>query len=89
MVCLFEAGRTERTHRRALCGVQLQKQDQSLTTSQWTITMADISTFEQTYELADMLMEKATKEQLAECARLLGGKPMALQRESLRRLLRW
>jgi hypothetical protein len=33
--------------------------------------MADISTFDQTYELADMLIKKATKEQLAECARLL------------------
>jgi hypothetical protein len=33
--------------------------------------MADISTFEQTYELADMLIKKATKEQLAECARVL------------------
>ena len=33
--------------------------------------MAEMSTFDQTYELADMLMEKATKEQLAECARLL------------------
>lgn len=43
----------------------------SLTTSQRAITMADISTFDQTYELANMLIEKATKEQLAECARLL------------------
>ncbi|MEO7559936.1 MAG: hypothetical protein ABIT23_06765 [Nitrosospira sp.] len=33
--------------------------------------MAEMSTFNQTYELANMLMEKATKEQLAECARLL------------------
>jgi hypothetical protein len=33
--------------------------------------MADLSTFKQYYELADMLIEKATKEQLAECARLL------------------
>jgi hypothetical protein len=33
--------------------------------------MADLSTFEQYYKLADMLIEKATKEQLAECARLL------------------
>lgn len=33
--------------------------------------MAEMSTFDQTYELANMLMEKATKEQLAECARLL------------------
>ena len=33
--------------------------------------MAEMSTFDQTYELADILMEKATKEQLAECARLL------------------
>lgn len=33
--------------------------------------MADISTFDQTYELADMLIKRATKEQLAECARLL------------------
>ena len=33
--------------------------------------MTEMSTFDQTYELADMLMEKATKEQLAECARLL------------------
>jgi hypothetical protein len=52
-----------------LRGVQLQ--DQNLTTSQWATTMADISTFEQTYELADMLIMKATKEQLAECARVL------------------
>ncbi|MBU1691620.1 MAG: hypothetical protein KKD65_12915 [Gammaproteobacteria bacterium] len=33
--------------------------------------MADLSTFEQYYKLANMLIEKATKEQLAECARLL------------------
>ena len=33
--------------------------------------MSDILTFDQTYELADMLIRKATKEQLAECARLL------------------
>ncbi len=33
--------------------------------------MADTSTFDQTYELANMLIEKSTKEQLAECARLL------------------
>jgi len=33
--------------------------------------MAEISTFDQTYELADMLITKATKEQLAECARVL------------------
>ncbi|SFH58363.1 hypothetical protein SAMN05216299_12621 [Nitrosospira sp. Nsp14] len=33
--------------------------------------MADLSTFEQYYKLADMLIQKATKEQLAECARLL------------------
>jgi hypothetical protein len=33
--------------------------------------MSDVLTFDQTYELADMLIRKATKEQLAECARLL------------------
>lgn len=33
--------------------------------------MANLSTFEQYYKLADMLIEKAAKEQLAECARLL------------------
>jgi hypothetical protein len=33
--------------------------------------MADLSTFKQYYKLADMLIQKATKEQLAECARLL------------------
>jgi len=33
--------------------------------------MVDLSTFEQYYKLADMLIEKATKEQLAECARVL------------------
>ena len=33
--------------------------------------MADLSTFKQYYKLADMLIEKATKEQLAECARIL------------------
>ena len=33
--------------------------------------MSDMLTFDQTYELADMLIRKATKEQLAECARLL------------------
>ncbi|MDQ3185137.1 MAG: hypothetical protein M3Q16_01480 [Pseudomonadota bacterium] len=40
---------------------------------QWvtTIIMADASTFNQTYELANMLIKKATKEQLAECARVL------------------
>ncbi|MDN5882571.1 MAG: hypothetical protein L0H75_12220 [Nitrosospira sp.] len=30
-----------------------------------------MATFDQTYELANMLIKKATKEQLAECARLL------------------
>jgi hypothetical protein len=34
--------------------------------------MADLSTFEQYYKLADMLIEKATKEQLTECARKRG-----------------
>ena len=33
--------------------------------------MSDISTFEQYYKLADKLIGQATKEQLAECARLL------------------
>lgn len=33
--------------------------------------MADLSTFEQYYKLADMLIEMATKEQVAEAARLL------------------
>ena len=33
--------------------------------------MANLSTFEQYYKLADMLIEKATKEELAECARIL------------------
>lgn len=33
--------------------------------------MAERSIFEQTYELVDMLIAKATKEQLAECARVL------------------
>jgi hypothetical protein len=33
--------------------------------------MSDLSTFEQYYNLADQLIEQATKEQLAECARLL------------------
>lgn len=33
--------------------------------------MADPSEFEQYYKLANMLFEQATKEQLAECARLL------------------
>ncbi|MBW8364704.1 MAG: hypothetical protein K0M39_09125 [Rhizobium sp.] len=33
--------------------------------------MADPSEFEQYYKLADLLIEQATKEQLAECARLL------------------
>jgi hypothetical protein len=33
--------------------------------------MADLSIFEQYYKLADMLIEKASKEQLAECSRLL------------------
>lgn len=33
--------------------------------------MVDLSTFEQYYKLADMLIEKATKEQVAECGRLL------------------
>ena len=31
----------------------------------------DTSALDQTYELADILIKKATKEQLAECARLL------------------
>ena len=33
--------------------------------------MSDLSTFEQYYKLADKLIAQATKEQLAECARLL------------------
>lgn len=33
--------------------------------------MADPSEFEQYYKLADLLIEQATKEQLAECTRLL------------------
>lgn len=33
--------------------------------------MANLLTFEEYYKLADMLIEKATKEQLAECTRLL------------------
>jgi len=33
--------------------------------------MADLSSFEQYYKLADVLIEQASKEQLAECARLL------------------
>jgi hypothetical protein len=33
--------------------------------------MADLSKFEQYSKLAEMLIEKASKEQLAECARLL------------------
>jgi hypothetical protein len=33
--------------------------------------MVDLSTFEQYYKLADMLIGKATKEQVAECGRLL------------------
>jgi hypothetical protein len=33
--------------------------------------MADLSMFEHYYKLADMLIEKASKEEVAECARLL------------------
>jgi len=33
--------------------------------------MTDLSTFQQYYKLADMLIEQSSKEQLAECARLL------------------
>lgn len=33
--------------------------------------MADLSTFQQYYKLADQLIEKVSKEDLAECARLL------------------
>jgi hypothetical protein len=33
--------------------------------------MADLSDFQQYYRLADILIEQASKEQLAECARLL------------------
>ena len=33
--------------------------------------MSDLSTFEQYYKLADHLIEKVGKEELAECARLL------------------
>ena len=33
--------------------------------------MSDISTFEHYYKLADKLIEQSSKEQLAECARLL------------------
>ncbi len=33
--------------------------------------MTQILTFDQTYDLANMLIKKATKDQLAECARLL------------------
>lgn len=33
--------------------------------------MADLSDFQQYYKLADLLIEEASKEQLAECARLI------------------
>ena len=33
--------------------------------------MADLSTFEQYYKLADHLIEKSSKDDIAECARLL------------------
>ena len=33
--------------------------------------MADLSSFQQYYKLADVLIEQASKEQMAECARLL------------------
>lgn len=33
--------------------------------------MADLSTFQQYYKLADQLIEKVSKDDLAECARLL------------------
>ena len=33
--------------------------------------MAQLLSFDQTYDLANMLIKKATKDQLAECARLL------------------
>ena len=33
--------------------------------------MADLSDFQQYYKLADFLIEESSKEQLAECARLL------------------
>lgn len=33
--------------------------------------MSDLSTFEQYYKLADQLIEKMSKEDIAECARLL------------------
>lgn len=33
--------------------------------------MADLSSFQQYYKLADILIEQASKDQLAECARLL------------------
>lgn len=36
-----------------------------------TIATTSRLTFDQAYELADMLINKATKDQLAECARLL------------------
>jgi hypothetical protein len=34
-------------------------------------SMADLSRFQQYYKLADVLIEKSNKEELAECARLL------------------
>jgi hypothetical protein len=37
----------------------------------WRILMSDLSTFEQYYKLADQLIEKMSKEDIAECARLL------------------
>ena len=33
--------------------------------------MSDLSTFEQYYKLADQLIEKSSKDDIAECARLL------------------
>lgn len=33
--------------------------------------MSELSTFEQYYKLADMLIEKSSKEDVAECARIL------------------
>ena len=37
----------------------------------WTFAMADLSELQQYYTLADRLIEQSSKEDLAECARLL------------------
>jgi hypothetical protein len=57
--------KSERNGNQGSCSVKV------TTLHSWLHSMADLSSFQQYYKLADIIIEKASKDQLAECARLL------------------